>query len=90
MLVHRDYDFYKYLSLRPLLTTLRMGNSYSRTPEARTLMARLPLVFRIRSNVPYKNNPIPADIIVFGMISGDFRFDIDNGMLCLSSLESPL
>ena len=24
-----------------------------------------------------------ADIIVFGMISGDFLFDIDNGILCV-------
>ena len=37
-------------------------------------MARLPRLFRTRSRVPNKTNPIAADIIVFGIISGDFRF----------------
>ena len=30
-----------------------------------------------------KTNPIAADIIVFGIISGDFLFYINNGMLCV-------
>ena len=49
---------------------------------ARTLMARLlPWLFRTRSLVPYKKNNIPADIIIFDIISGDFLFYIDNGIL---------
>ena len=56
---------------------------HSRTSVAQTLVARLPRLFRIRSSVPNKNNPIPAGVIVFGMIWGDFLFYIDNDMLCV-------
>ena len=40
-------------------------------------MAHLLRQFRTRSWVSYKNNPIAADFIVFGIISGDFLFYID-------------
>ena len=56
---------------------------YSRTSVARTLMARLPQLLRTRSRVPNKKNPTAADIIVFGIILGDFLSYIDNGMLCV-------
>ena len=39
---------------------------------ARTLMARLPRLIGTGSRVPNKKNPIAADIIVFGIILGDF------------------
>ena len=29
------------------------------------------------------NHPIAADIIIFGIIQGDFLFQIDNGILCV-------
>ena len=51
-------------------------------------MAGLPWLFRTRSWVPKKNNPIAADIIVFAIISGDFLFYIDK-VYCVHSLESP-
>ena len=44
---------------------------------AQTLMARLPQKFPICSSIPRKN-PIAADIIVFGIIWGDFLFYVDN------------
>ena len=50
---------------------------------ARTLKARLPRLFRTRSLVRWKKNPIAADIIVFGIIKGDFLFYIDNGVSCV-------
>ena len=50
-------------------------------------MARLPRLFRTSSWVPYIKIPA-ADIIVFGIISSDFLFYIDNDMLWYS-LESP-
>ena len=40
--------------------------------QHRTLMASLPRQFRLRSRVP--KNPIAADIIVFGIISGGVLF----------------
>ena len=46
---------------------------------ARTLMARLPRLFRTRSLARNKTNPIATDIIVFGINSGEFLFYIDNG-----------
>ena len=30
-----------------------------------------------------RKNPLGADIIVFVIVLGDFRFYIDNGMLCV-------
>ena len=48
---------------------------------ARTPMARLPRLFRIRSSVPSGKNPIAADISIFEIIKGDFLFYIDNVML---------
>ena len=60
---------------------------YSRTSEARTLMACLPQLFQTLKSLTKKKkkkkNPIAADIIVFGFISSDFLFHIDNGMLCV-------
>ena len=56
---------------------------YSRTSMARTPMARLPRLFQTRSCVPRKKNPIAADIIIYGIIKGDFLCYIDNGMLCV-------
>ena len=32
---------------------------------------------------PLKKNPIAADIIIFGIIKGDFLRIIDNGILCV-------
>ena len=57
----------------------------SRTSVARILVARLPRLFQTCSCVPNQEHPIAADIIVFGIISGDFLydFDFDNGMLCV-------
>ena len=46
-------------------------NNYSRTSVARTLMARLPQLFRALSRVPRKNT-LDADIIIFEIIYGDF------------------
>ena len=57
---------------------------YSRTSVARTLMARLPPLFRTGSWAPYKKHPIAADIIVFGIFAW-FSFYIDNGILCVLS-----
>ena len=51
---------------------------YSRISVVRTPTARIPRLFQTRSGIPNKMNPIPADIIVFGIISGDFH-----GMLCV-------
>ena len=42
---------------------------YSKSTVDRTLMARLPRLFRIS--------------YIFGKIKGDFRFYIDNGILCV-------
>ena len=50
---------------------------------ARTLIARVPRLFRTRSCVPNQNCPITADMIVSGIISDDLLFYIDNGMLCV-------
>ena len=44
------------------------------------LMACLPWMFQTHSWVPRKN-PIAAEIIIFGIIKGDFLFYIDYGML---------
>ena len=49
---------------------------------ARTLMARLPRIFRTCSQVSNKNNLTDADIIVFGIILGNCLFYTDNGMSC--------
>ena len=35
------------------------------------------------SRVPRKKSMIGADIIIFGIIKGDFLLYIDNGMLCV-------
>ena len=60
---------------------------YSRTSVARTLMARLPGLFRTRSILEtLKNDNIAADIILIGIISGACLYYIDN---VLYSLESP-
>ena len=40
-------------------------------------------LFRTRSWVPNKKNPIAADIIVFWIIWDGFLFYIDNGILCV-------
>ena len=61
--------------------------NYSRTSVARTLMARLPRLFRTRYLVPNKNI-IAADIVVFLDISGDFLF-ISIMVCCMYSLELP-
>ena len=45
---------------------------------ARTPMARLPWLLESLGK-----HPIAADIIIFGIIQGDFLFYIDNGMLCV-------
>ena len=45
---------------------------YSGTSKARTLMTCLPPLFRTHSRVP---NKTAADIIVFGIILGDFFLD---------------
>ena len=50
---------------------------YSRTSVARTLMARLPRLFRTRSRVPKKN----SFVCRFWIILCDFLFYIENGML---------
>ena len=44
-----------------LWETVRYRLKYSRTSVARTLMARLPRLFRTRSSVP-KENPLAADL----------------------------
>ena len=48
--------------------------TYSGTSVARTLMARLPRLFRSHPSVPNRKNPIAADIIVFGIILYDCLF----------------
>ena len=58
------------------------GQKYRRTSVARTLMAHLPWLFQTCSGVSGKNS-IAADIIVFGMIKGDFLFYIENDMFCV-------
>ena len=45
---------------------------YSRPSVARTLMDSLPSLFRTRSRIPNKKNPIAVDIIVFWIISDNF------------------
>ena len=50
---------------------------YSRTSMARTLMARLPRLFRTRSSVPWKK----SHSCIFRIIYGDFLFYIENGIL---------
>ena len=52
---------------------------YSRTSVARTLMARLPRLFRTRSFVPRKN-PLAADLGLFSVI---FFFTLKNSILCV-------
>ena len=52
---------------------------YSRTPIARTLMARLPRLFRIRSWVPRKKS-LAADL---GHLVWFSFFYIENGILCV-------
>ena len=41
---------------------LQEYGKYSRTSMARTLMARLPRLFRTRSRVPLEKNPLAADL----------------------------
>ena len=56
---------------------------YIRTSVARTLIACLSSAI---SNLFWsltKTNPVAAGIIIFGIISGDFHFDSDNGMSCV-------
>ena len=36
-----------------------------------------------RTWIASRQNTIAADIILFGIIKGDFLFYIDNGMLCV-------
>ena len=50
---------------------------------ARTLMARLPLLFELILESLTKQNPIAVKIIVFGIISGNFLLYIDNAMSCV-------
>ena len=45
-------------------------------------MAHLPQLFRTVLESLTKKNPIAADIILFGIISGDLLY-IDNGMSCV-------
>ena len=52
---------------------------YSRTSVARTLMARLSRLFRTHSWVPWKK----SHSCRFGIIQNDFRFHIENGILCV-------
>ena len=61
----------KYTKTVQRYSTVRACN-YSRTSLALPLMARLPWLFRTRSWVRHINNPITADIIVLGIISGNF------------------
>ena len=49
---------------------------------ARTLIARLPRLFRTRYWVPKKTNTIAADIIVFGIISSIFFFILMKYVVC--------
>ena len=49
-------------------TTKDENTRYSRTSMARTLMARLPRLFRTRFLSPLEKNPIAADIIIFETI----------------------
>ena len=65
----------------PILKHFRV--CYSRTLVAQTLLAHLPWLFQTHSKVLNKNDPIAADIIVFGIISGNYLFYTDNGMLCI-------
>ena len=63
-----------------VITRVVMGfYEYSRTSMARTLMARLPGLFRTRFWVPWKK----FHSCRFGIIWGDFLSSIENGMLCV-------
>ena len=53
--------------------------TYSRTSMARTLMARLPRLFRTHFKSLGKN-PLAADLGLFSVI---FFFYIENGILCV-------
>ena len=57
----------------------RCKAKYSRTSMARTLMPRLPRLFRNRSCVPWKK----SHSFRFELILGDFVFYIENGILCV-------
>ena len=60
-------------------------NLYSTASLARTLMARLPRLFRTRfESLTKKKYPIAADIIVFRINLGAFPFYIDDGILCVN------
>ena len=48
----------------------------------RTPMAPLLWLYQTRYSVP-SNKTIAADIIIFGIIYGDFPFYIENGMFCV-------
>ena len=61
------------------------ATTYSRTSMARTLMARLPRLFRTRSSVHRKKSLGCR----FGMIKCDFLFFILKTVYCVYSLESP-
>ena len=63
-------------------------NNYSRILVARILMALYHGYFELILKPLTKKNPTAADIIVFGIISGDFLF-IFVMVCCVYSLESP-
>ena len=69
---------------KPFASGVFFRGKYSRTSVARTLMARLPRLFRTRPWVPWKN-PIAADEQSFRVI---FFFMLKM-VYCVYSLESP-
>ena len=76
---------YKMVADAMMLCTLLSMDTrfrYSRPSVAQTLMVPLPQLFRKKLLLQSSaKNPIAADIIVFGISSGEFLLYIDNGML---------
>ena len=61
---------------------------YDRTSVAPTLMALYHGYFELVLEFLTKKNPIAANAILFGIISGDFLLYFDK-VCCMYSLESP-
>ena len=73
------YIIYSIFMIHNDLLTTEICN-YIRTSVTRTPIARLPRLFRTRSKGPFA-----VDIIIVGVISEDFLFYTDKGMLCVLS-----
>ena len=72
----------KSLIILPLTSAVchkNIQSKYSRISMARTLMARLPRLFRTRSGVPWKKSGSWR----FGIVWGDFLCCIENGIFCV-------